>query len=84
MKILVAGATGRHWYSCCEYCYCNGPSARGSGQNRRKIKLLPRGTDIFSMAMFQYLETLYRFIRKILMPSFYTRPDGQDVLAPEQ
>lgn len=37
----------KYWYSCCEYCYCNGPSARDSGQESAENQVTPRGTDIF-------------------------------------
>ena len=64
MKILVAGAA-EYWYSCCEYCYCNGPSARGSGQESAEKSSYSLVEQIFSMAMFQYLKLTYRFTEDI-------------------
>lgn len=73
----------KYWYSCCEYCYCNGPSARGSGQESAENQVTPRGTDIFygDVSIPETLTDLPKDIDAII---FTLAPMVRDVLAPEQ
>lgn len=67
MKILVAGATGSIGFHVVNTAIEMGHQPVALVRNKRKVKLLPRGTDIFT-AMFQCLKHSPNY-RKILMPS---------------
>lgn len=84
MKILVAGATGSIGIHVVNTAIAMGHQPVALVRNRRKIKLLPRGTDIFYGDV-SIPETLTDLPKEILMPSFlHSAPMVRDVLAPEQ
>lgn len=83
MRILVAGATGSIGIHVVNTAIAMGHQPVTLVRNRRKIKLLPRGTDIFYGDV-SIPETLTD-LPKILMPSFlHSALMVRDVLAPEQ